>query len=161
MIPKRTQLFCTCKYTRHELACVSLERSGRRSWREIFSSFCWSQKNSTSWPCVLLPGRTLQKIFEGKYGPPLPNTSINAIIFPAEIDFFADLRQNFSIGLQRDDDEMVYCYQKKNLKTNGHLKTTSHIRDHFYGEMMHASFILTAQIKIKELRGLKQRIKTN
>ena len=154
------QLFCTCKYTRHVLACVSLGRSWMKLEGRFFQFLLVTKKFNHPTMCTIQV-RTLQKIFKGKYGPPLHNTSINAIIFPAEIDFFADLRQNFSIGLQRDEDEMVYCYQKKNLKTNGHLKTTSHIRDHFYGEMMHASFILTAQIKIKELRGMKQRIKTN
>jgi hypothetical protein len=54
---------------------------------------------------------------------------------------------------------MVYCYQKKN--SVGEVEATPHVRDHFVREMSHASFILTAQIKLKELKGAEICYKTS
>ncbi|CAB4023476.1 cartilage oligomeric matrix, partial [Paramuricea clavata] len=73
-----------------------------------------------------------------------------------EIDFLKDVPQDPSKGLQKNNGEMVYCYQRKNGRTNGQLRTTSHVKDHFVGEMIHGSFSTTAQIKLKELRGTAQ-----
>ena len=56
-------------------------------------------------------------------------------------------------GMQKDNGEMMYCYQSRNKQRNGQNVATDHIRDHFFGEMTHSNFITTAQLRLKELTG--------
>lgn len=47
---------------------------------------------------------------------------------------------------------MFYCYQTKNSATNTRIKLSNHVRDHLVSEMQHASFIITAEIRVKETK---------
>lgn len=52
---------------------------------------------------------------------------------------------------------MVYCFQRKNGRTNGKIQVTDHVKDHFVAELeLHGSFILTAQLQLKELKGINE-----
>ena len=70
-----------------------------------------------------------------------------------EIDFLQDLTQDPLAGLRRDDGEMLFCYQTKyNTSARRRIVATERMKNRFVNDMEHGRFIITAEIKLKEVK---------
>ena len=78
---------------------------------------------------------------------------ILSIISSSGIDFLEELVEDSRKRLQTSYGDMFYCYQARYSNTNTKLEVSTHARDHVIADTTsHASFIISAEIKVKGKR---------